>query len=477
MICKDNREFISALEKTGDIVRVKEEIDWELEAGAVVRRTNELQGPAVLFEKIKGYSSDYRIFGTPMATSRRISIAMGMPVHSLARDIQLEYERRITKPVKPTIVKNAPCKEMVMTGNDIDLYRFPAPYVHSGDGGRYLCTWHLVANQDPDSRWMNWGMYRAMIHDRSTLGCLILPYQHQGIIYNSKYFSNNKPMPFAIAIGCDPLVSMVASAFIRKGESEVDYAGALHQAPLEVVRCETNDLLVPAHAEIVIEGEVSIDRLIPEGPFGEYTGYRHPERRFLPPYIVKAITHRKTPILTMSNMGMPVDESAACMGITSGISIKDFLKRRGIEVKEVHVPAETATFLAIVSVENPVDGTAERIKSILASGRVNISKVLVVDTDIDPFNLAQVVHALSTKCHPGRGIFTTLTAGVNPLTPYLSHKERRAGTDALALMDCTWPSSWSRETDVPPRVAFNEVYPEEIKEKVVKNWKKYGFKS
>ncbi len=477
MTFKDNREFISALEKTGDLVRIKEEIDWELEAGAVVRRTNELQGPAVLFEKIKGYSSDYHVFGTPMATNRRIALAMGMPVHSSARDIQMEYERRMLTPVKPNIVGNAPCKEVKQTGNDIDLLSFPAPLIHSGDGGRYMCTWHLVANRDPESKWMNWGMYRAMIHDRSTLGCLIMPYQHQGIIYYSRYFSQNKTMPFAIAIGCDPLTSMVACAFVRKGESEVDYAGALHQSPLEVVQCETNDLLVPAHAEIVIEGEVAVDRLIPEGPFGEYTGYRHPERRYLPPFTVKAITHRKSPILTMSNMGMPVDESAACMGITSGISIKDFLKRRGVQVKDVHVPAETATFLAIVSVENPSEGTAERIKSIIASGRVNISKVIVVDTDIDPYDLGQVVHVLSTKCHPGRGMFSTRTAGVNPLTPYLSHQERQSGTDALAVWDCTWPSSWSRETDVPPRVAFDDVYPEEIKAKVLSNWKNYGFKS
>lgn len=477
MTFKDNREFISALEKTGDIVRIKEEVDWELEAGAIVRRSNELQGPAVFFEKIKGYSAGFPILGTPMATNRRISLALGLPVHSSPRDIQSEYARRVANPIKPNIVKNVPCKEVKVFDNDVDLYTFPAPLIHSGDGGRYLATWHMVANRDPDSGWMNWGMYRAMIHDRRTLGCLLMPYQHQGIIYYSKYFANNRPMPFAIAIGCDPLVSMIASAFVRKGESEVDYAGGLHQAPLEVVKCETNDLLVPAHAEIVIEGEVAIDRLIPEGPFGEYTGYRHPERRFLPPFMVKAITHRKSPILTMSNMGMPVDESAACMGITSAISIKDFLKRRGMKVKDVNVPAETATFLAIVSIENPPEDAAERIKSIIATGRVNISKVVVVDTDIDPFNLGQVVHVLATKCHPGRGMFSALTAGVNPLTPYLSHQERRTGTDAVAVWDCTWPASWSRETDVPPRVAFNEVYPDDIKDRVIKNWKNYGFKS
>lgn len=477
MISKDNREFISALDKSGDIVKIREVIDWELEAGAVVRRTNELQGPAVLFEKIKGYSPDFRILGTPMATHRRIALAMGMPVNSSARDLQLEYGKRMANPVKPAVLKDAPCKEVKLIGEDIDLFSFPAPLVHSGDGGRYLCTWHLVANRDPETKWMNWGMYRAMIHDRNTLACLLMPYQHQGMIYYSKYFSRNKPMPFAIAIGCDPLTSMVACSFIRTGQSEVDYAGALHKAPLEVVQCETNDLFVPAHSEIVIEGEVVVDRLIPEGPFGEYTGYRHPERRLLPAYIVKAVTHRRSPVLTVSNMGMPVDESAACMGITQGIYIKDLLKQKGVEVKEVHVPAETVGFLAIVSIENPTDDSLKMLKSIVASWRVSISKLLIVDTDIDPFDLAQVIHALSTKCHPGRGIFSTLTAGPNPLTPYLSHEERKSGTDAMVIMDCTWPSTWSRETDIPPRVSFNEVYPEEIKEKVLKNWSGYGFKT
>jgi len=475
VIHKDNREFIAALEKTRDVVRIKDEVDWELEAGAIVRRTNELKGPSVLFEKLKGYSSEYRIFATPLASLRRISTAMGLPVDTPHKLIQEEYGERVSKPIKPVAVKNAPCKEVVMTGDDVDLYRFPAPYIHTGDGGRYMCTWHLVATRDPETKWMNYGMYRAMIHDQRTLGDLILDYQHQGYMYYNKYLPHNMPMPFAIAIGCDPLTSMVAAAFFRKGEAESDFSGGLHKSPLEVVKCETNDLMVPANAEIVIEGEVAIDRLIPEGPFGEYTGYRHPERRFLPPYMVKTITHRKNPILTMSNMGMPVDDSAVCLSITTGNAIKRFLKVRGITVQDVHSPIETVGFSAIISVKITEPGLPEKIANTFRD-RALASKIFIVDDDIDPFNLAEVVQAFSSKCHPANGVKVIQAPFTNPLNPYLSHEDRKKNYEPLDILDCTWPYEWSREKDVPPRSGFNDIYPEDIRKKVLKNWDKYGLK-
>lgn len=475
MTFKDNREFIAALEKTGDIVRVKEEVDWDLEAGAIARRTNEMRGPAVLFEKIKGYTSEYKIFATPLATLRRAAIAMGLPSDSPHREVQEEYEKRVSNPIKPLTVKEAPCKEIQLRGKDIDLFRFPAPYIHSGDGGRYMCTWHLVATRDPDTNWMNWGMYRAMIHNQNTLADLILPHQHQGYMYFAKYLPRNKPMPFAIAIGCDPLTSLVAAAFFKKGEAEADFSGGLHQQPLEVIKCETNDILVPAHAEIVIEGEVAVDCLVPEGPFGEYTGYRHPERRLLPPYMVQAITHRKNPILTMSNMGMPIDDSAVCTSITVGNAVKRFLLSRRIQVKDVYCPAETVSFVAIVSLKITEPGLPERVMNLFKERGVT-SKVFIVEDDIDPFNLDEVFHAFASKCHPSRGVKVFPIPGMNPLTPYLSHEDRTRNQESVAVFDSTWPFEWSRETDVPPRASFNDIYPEEIKQKVLKNWSKYGLR-
>src|SRR3989304_3954302 len=271
MAFKDNREFIKALDKTKDVVHINQEIDWDLEAGAVVRRTNELRGPAALFENIKGFPQGYRIFGAPLATYRRLAISMGLPPETPVRALHEEYDRRMKKPIKPVIVKDGPCKENILLGDDVDLYRFPAPTIHDGDGGRYIGTWHLVINNDPDSDWSNWGLYRVVIHDKRHLtGLIVHDINQSGVIFFNKYVSKNKPMPVAIAIGPDPLCVAVAADPIAMNLSEVDYAGGLRQEPGEMGKCETSDLMVPAYSEIVIEGEMLPDVMVQEGPFGEY---------------------------------------------------------------------------------------------------------------------------------------------------------------------------------------------------------------
>lgn len=473
---KDNRDFITLLEKTGDVVKIQQPVSWELEIGAIARRSTESSGPAIFAENIEGYPSGYRIFSHCLATLRRLALALGLPPQSSPRQIQNSYEGKIARPIKPVIVREPPCQEKVMSGDEVDLFHFPAPLIHQGDGGRYIGAWHLIATRDPDTGWLNWGMYRAMIVNRNTMAVLLAPYQHQGMMYYGKYLPKNQPMPFALAIGADPLSSLTACTFFRKGESEVDYAGGLHEAPVEVARALTSDLLVPAHAEIVIEGEVLTDCLVLEGPFGEYTGYRHPERRLTPPYRVKAITYRKDPILTISCPGMPFDDGAVCLSITDAVALKKFLQGQGFPVVDAYQPPQAACFLTILSLSRNLPSMAEKIKQVLISRRYEISKLILVDDDIDVFDLSQVIHALATKCHPGRGILSDQVLSSNPLSPYLSHEEREKRKGFIAVFDCTWPSDWTMETDIPPRVSFNEVYPEEIKEKVIRNWKSYGFK-
>lgn len=474
MLYRDNREFINLLEKTGDIARIKQPVSWELEVGAITRLSTEKSGPALFFENITGYPEGYRIFSHPLATYRRLAIALGLSPQSTPREIQKVYEDRITRPIKPVLVKDPPCQERVMTGKEVDLFQFPAPLIHQGDGGRYIATWHLVATRDPDSGWMNWGMYRGMIINRNTLATLLMPYQHQGMMYFGKYLPDNKPMPFAIAAGADPLCSLVACTFFRKGESEVDYAGALHREPVEVAKALTSDLLVPAHAEIVIEGEVLTDYLVPEGPFGEYTGYRHPERRLTPACIVKAITYRSNPILTSSNTGIPNDEGCVCLSLTGSVATKKFLISQGFPVVDAFAPPAGSGFVIVVSLSKNESSLVERLRNCLISRRYETSKLILVDKDVDVFDLSQVFHALATKCHPKRGIFTDPVFSQNPLTPYLSQQERMERRGFMAVLDCTWPAEWSRESEIPPRISFNEAYPEEIKEKVLSNLKNYG---
>lgn len=472
MAYKDNRQFIEDLEKTKDAVKVRQEVDWELEAGAIIRRTSELKGPAPLFEKVKDYPGGYRLAGALLAIYRRVALAMGFKPEASIREIHEEFSRRTDTLIKPIIVKQGPCKENIIMGNKVDLFTFPAPLIHDGDGGRYMATWHVVITRDPDSDWTNWGIYRGMIYNRNTLGVLIIPMQDQGKIFYSKYAPRKMPMPFAIAIGCDPLSSLAAGAAPRRGENEVDFAGALRQEPVELIKCESNDLLVPAHAEIVLEGEVIPDIFIPEGPFGEFTGFRTPlERR--PIYRVKAITHRKDPILTFSNPGYPPCDDTL-LSITESVALEKGLKRRGVPITNGYIPPEGALHLAIIGLKRLNSLEAERAKNSIDPS-FSLSKTILVDEDVDVFNLNEVIHAFATKCHPQSGI-KKVEGFAMPLTPYPTPQERKTGKTGRVLFDSTWPSDWSAEVDIPPRVSFREIYPPEIKDKVLKNWKSYGFK-
>ncbi len=476
MAFKDVREFIESLEKTGDVVRIKQEMDWDLEVGAIGRRAYEIRGPAVLFETIKDYPG-HAIFNGSLGTFRRLAIAMGLDPETSVYEIYKEYERRISQPIEPTLVSDGPCKENVMRGNEVDLYRFPAPYIHQGDGGRYLATWDIVVSQDPDSKWQNWGMYRFMIHNQRHLVGIPRYHSHLGMVLHKKYVPKKKPMPVAIVCGADPLSHLVATAPVRMGVSEPDVAGGLRQEPIELVRCENSDLLVPAHAEIVIEGDILPDRTATEGPFGEYPGYRTEGMHMGVLVEVKAVTYRSSPILTMISLGMPPDDSSIAASMTAGLAMKARLIRHKMPVTEVFVPPEGVTHIAVVGVSKGGSEVAKQVGAILTSRRADVNKIIVVDQDVDPFDYGQVTHALATKCHPKRGIFVNeIEAGkANVITPCYSAEERRAYKGAIAIFDCTWPLEWPRE-DIPMKSSFEVMYPEWLKQKVLTSWEALGFK-
>lgn len=470
MVYKDLRQFMQALETTGDILKVGQEVDWDLEAGAINRWFYEQAGPAVHFEKLKDYESGYSIFAGSLGTYRRVAIAMGLPPETSIRDLYHEYERRLHNPIDPIIVSTGPCKENILLGDDIDVFRFPAPMIHDGDGGRYIGTWDLVVCRDPDSDWMNWGMYRFMVHDRDVLAGFPLPTSHMGALLLNKYVPRNQPMPMALVIGADPLCHMAALSTYKMGLSEASLAGGLRRKPVELVKCETNDLLVPANAEIVIEGQILPNVTIPEGPFGEYSGYRTGKVTGGEYCKITAITYRTNPILTMISLGMPPDDNAVTVSMTAAITIKERLQRHNIPVTDVYVPAEGAVFTVVVGVEKGGKDMVRRILEVLTERRVFASKIIVVDKDVDPFDMKQVIHAFSVKCHPGRGIFVTEYPGRgNPITPCFSEEEREKLEGATAIFDCTWPLEWE-PGEIPIKSSFLDIYPKSIQEKVLRDW-------
>jgi len=471
----DNREFIRALESTGDVVRIRKEVDWDLEAGAICRRALEMYGPAVLFEKLKDYPEGYRILGGPLATYRRVAVALGLAADTPVKNIYEEYERREGKTVSPTVVKDGPCKENIMLGEDIDLFCLPAPMVHEGDGGRYIGTWGFTVCRDPDTGWTNWGMYRFMILNQRSLSGMPTPASDFARIFREKYLSGNRAMPVALVIGADPISSMVSTSGYRVGKSEADFAGALNQQPVALIKCETNDLLVPAHAEIIIEGEILPDMLGPEGPFGEYTGYRVGEYRPKVFFRVTAITHRNSPIVTMCVHGIPGDEGHVGGAIGTGITLKRRLRNEGLPVTGVFLPPEGASHLVVVGVSSGGSEVCRKVKEVICRGRVWYTKIIVVDDDVDIYNLGEVIHAFSVKCHSYHGIVTSEEPGKGgPVTPCYRPEERERRYGAVALFDATWPSDWP-EAEIPVKSSFRTIYPPEIQEKVIRDWLEYGF--
>ncbi len=470
------RDYISALEKTGDVVHITEEVDWELEIGAIISHACELRAPAPLFHKIKDYASGFRMLGAPLATHRRLAVAFGKSPQTRVRELHAEYESRLAQPIKPMLVKTGPCKENIITGDDIDIFQFPAPYEHEGDGNRFIGTWHAVITKDPDSDWVNWGMYRIGLHSRKYITGHWHGATDAGRLLQSKYVPKKKPMPVAIAIGLDPLCCLAAVAPLGPGQSEVDYAGGLRRSPVELVKCETSDLYVPAQAEFILEGEILPDVKVPDGPFGDFPGY-HIWGFGHRPARLNAITFRNSPIFTVSNLGMPVDDSDIALSITSSLAIKKELKEKGVPVTDVYVPPETMGHLAVVGVKTVYSTVADHVASIIDARAPEFQHVvMVMDEDVDVFNWDEVLHAFVTRCNPKRGVKINPRRLVSGLTPFLNPRERKAMEGASMSFDCTWPKEMSRDTDIPPRISFRELEPRQIREKVLSKWKEYGYK-
>ncbi len=473
MAHKDLRSFLAAIEASGDLITIDDEVDWDLELCALGRLSCERDGPAMLFDNVKDYGGDWRVLVNPIATWRRLAVAFGLPADTLARRLYEVYAEREQKLIPPVVAPDGPCKEVVIPGEKVDLFDLPVPMVHEGDGGRYLGTWDIVVSRDPTTGWVNWGIYRFMVHDERLLAGFPRPTSHLGKMLLDHYVPERKPMPIAIAIGCDLPSHLAAAATFQLGGNEADLAGGLGERPVELVKCETSDLYVPATSEIVVEAEVLPDRIVQEGPYGEYPGYRTGEMGHAICARVTAITHRRRPIFTIDTTGFK-DSSSIVTSVSGAIAIQRRLEKHGVPVVAVYVPPEGAVHMAIVAVKRGGGDVAEQVLQTLTARRALMSKIIVVDEDVDIFNVAAVLHAFSTKCHPGTGIHVTHYEGrANTLTPCYSQKERAARSGATVAFDATWPPEWPADT-VPVRATFDRSFPQSIQQRVLDRWKALG---
>lgn len=464
---KDIRDFIARCEEEEMLHRIKAEVDWDLELSHIAKLNEERRGPALLFENVKGYASP--VLTSACTTTERLALIMGMDRKSTLVDIMREWVNKGGNKIPPKWVESGPCKENVMKGNEVDLTKFPAPKFYPLDGGRYFGTAHFVITKDPDTGWVNLGTYRLQLLEKSTLGTQFIKGKHADIMLK-KYAERKEPMPVAAVVGCDPLLFLMGAARLSAFESEYDLAGSIRGEPIEVVKGETVDLPIPATAEIVVEGEVDPEDFKPEGPFGEYTGYYSGVGANPRNYIkVNCITFRNNPIFWSTTVGRAVTDTHMTMALTYGATLwQQLVAMRIPGLKAVYCPPEgSGRFLAIISVKQMYPGHSIQVGTAAIStemGAYGLKTVIVVDEDIDPWDLPRVLWAVSFRFQPARAEFIKRGRST-PLDPSLPLDQR--DITSRLIIDATIPYEWKEK---PIEIELDE----KTVEKVRKRWKEYG---
>lgn len=413
MYYKDLRDWLEIVDGFGELVRI-DGADWDAEIGALTeisrREAKREPVPALLFDKIKGYPQGYRVISSVLCSTKRVALTAGIdPEPDTMRFTRMLYQKmRNAPPIRPRFVESGPVLENVHTGGDINLFEFPAPKWHEQDGGRYIGTGSVTITLDPQDEWFNLGTYRVMVHDEHSVGFYISPGKHANL-HRSKYWAQNKPCPVAISVGHDPLLFMVAAGSTPEGVSEYDLAGGLKGEPIDVVPGPYTGLPVPAHSEMVIEGECWPGDVRDEGPFGEYTGYYGSGTRPEPVIRVKTVLHRNNPIIMGAPPSKPPTDAVYVTSRIFSAVLWEQLEAAGVPgIKGVWShPAGSAIFLKVVSIEQQYPGHAKQTLAAVAGTRMGAYMgryVIVVDEDIDPTNLEEVMWAVCTRSDPERSI-------------------------------------------------------------------------
>lgn len=474
----DLREFIEAARAVGDLKEIHG-AHWDLEIGALTEiMASRDDFPLLLFDRIPGYPPSYRVVSNLINHPRRSALAVGMSPQ-LSKPEMVGRWKELLKtlhPIPPEVVPDGPLFENVRTGAALDMTTFPAPRWHELDGGRYIGTACCVITRDPDDGWVNLGIYRVQLHDEKTLGLYISPGHHARIM-REKYWAKGKACPVAVTFGQEPLLWLTAGLSVPYGVSEYDYAGGLRKEPVKVVRGDGTGLPIPATAEIAIEGEVPPpeEESRVEGPFGEWPGYYAHRGRKEPIIRVQALYFRNNPIIAGSpplkppilNFGVPIGAAA----IWNYLESADVPDVRGVwYFVGSSAPGGGAPFI-VVSVKQRYHGHAQQAAmATLAcrAGNYNGRFVVVVDEDIDPTNLGEVIWAISTRCDPKSALTVVDGCWSTPLDPALPPDKREAGefTNSRAIINACRPYAWKER--FPP---VNALSPE-LRQKVSEKWKK-----
>lgn len=440
MAYRDLREFIAKLEQEGQLLHLKDEVLPEPDIRGIARGSGDMgaAGPAIMIENIKGYKGKRAIVNVHGSWANH-ALMMGMPKTTSLKDQFYELAKRWDSyPGEVKWVQKAPCQEVVIKDN-INLYEtLPLFRINPQDGGYYFSKASIVTKdiEDPNNfDKQNVGTYRCQVQGPDTIGMQGLAF-HDVAIHLRKAEELNQPLPVAICLGVDPMLTFMASTPVAYDQSEYKYTAALNGIPMELTKCLTCDLDVPAGAEYVIEGEILPRQRFPEGPFGEfpgsYSGVRAQVR-----IKVKAITHRKDPIYENLYIGKSWTEADTLLGLNTCVPLYKQLRETMPEVVAVNALYQHG-LTAIIATKNRFGGYAKSVAFRLASTPHGISyckNIILVDADVDPFDLVQVMWAMSTRVRADKDVIVIPHTPGMPLDP----ASEPPGMGNKLIIDATTP--------------------------------------
>jgi len=400
---KDIREYLTALDEAGLLRRITAEVDPRFELGAICSRSLQKGGPALIFENIKGYPG-MPLVANLLSSTRHLALAFGTEEDEEAvyQRIVLGMQNRIPSSIRQT----GPCKEEIVSGNDVDLHKFPTPFWHEFDGGQYIATTAGIITRDPQSGNLNVGSYRCMIKDRNTLsmsGGTRTPRDPGGGDHMLANEAQGRATPVAIVLGMDPYLSLATGTPVpadEEGQTEYEAAAAWRGAPTELVRCETSDLLVPANAEIILEGEVVPGARTEEGPHGESTGfYGQSTQAFV--IKINCITHRRAPV-SYGLICQLIEDYPRSL-LRSGSFQTLLIQKTGMtNIRHAYFPEVGRMGMMIVSAEIRDADEPKRIMNAVWE-LANWRWVIVVDEDCDVRDWNDVMWRVVSVAEPTKG--------------------------------------------------------------------------
>jgi len=462
----DLRDWLDVVEDLGELKTVRG-AHWNLEIGALSEANyKQSKSPALLFDEIPDHPPGFRVLTGASGSPRRLGVALRMgsgftnaELVKALRGKPIEWESK-AQDSPPEVLPDGPVKENVLLGDQVDLSRFPTPFWHKHDGGRFIGTGDAVLIKDPETGVVNLGAYRVMVLDERHVSVMIIPGKH-GMQYARKWFGRGERCPVAISVGHDPLLAILSGIEIPTGVSELNYAGAIIGGRYPVVEGEVTGLPVPAASEIVLEGWLEEGKTTAEGPYGEWHGYysggEYPAFRVE----VEAVLHRNDPILLGSPPGKPPHDYSYFRSVMKSALIFDSLVKAGVPaVQGVWCDESGGGRLWInVSIKQQFLGHA-RMAGFIASqchaGAYMGRYVVVVDEDIDPTDIHEVIWAMCTRSDPAGDIEIIRRAWGSPADPL--NPDKKTPKSSRGIIDACRPYEWMDEF---PRVAAAD--PEDLR--------------